>query len=248
LFGGATYQVPNGTVCDDGRSCSHSDTPPANPVACSAAIGGGNCLRDRSLADSVDDPGDCPLAVRSCSGSGSIFGGQGGAIVGGKCCPEGTACNLATNTCLGNFGAGANSNDVCLDATCTADNYVSCPISPGEASADASLRASRGAGSSVDVVWAPACNSTDHTVYWGTGPITGGALSWTGSACTLGTSGTGSFDPGTPVPGTFRYFVIVGRDSTHEGPYGTLSLGGQRPEAVGVGSCDRGEVIYVCGP
>jgi hypothetical protein len=247
-FGGSSYKVPNGTVCDDGRSCSHSDSPPGQPLSCANAIGGGNCTRDRSLTDPVDDVGDCALSARICSGSGSTQGGQGGAIVGGKCCAEGTACNLATNTCLGNFGAGASSNDVCLDGTCTADNYVSCPISPGEAAADASMRASRGIGSSVDVTWAPACFSTDHTVYWGTSPIAGGVLNWTASACTLGTSGIGSFDPGTPSPGTFRYFVIVGRDSSFEGPYGTLPFGGQRPEAVGVGSCDRAREIYVCGP
>ena len=80
---------------------------------------------------------------------------------------------------------------------------------------------------------------TDDVVYWGTGPIVGG-LSWTGSACGLGTSGTGSFDPGDPAPGAFFYFVVVGQNASGEGSYGQAFDGvtaTERPQGVGVGAC-----------
>lgn len=107
---------------------------------------------------------------------------------------------------------------------------------PGESGA---LLASRGAGTSVDLAYAPACGASDDVVYWGTGPIVGG-LSWTGSACGLGTSGTGSFDPGDPAPGAFFYFVVVGQNASGEGSYGQAFDGvtaTERPQGVGVGAC-----------
>jgi hypothetical protein len=116
------------------------------------------------------------------------------------------------------------------------------PRAPGEASATGQMTARRGAGTSVLVDYAPACAAADHVVYWGTGPIAG-ALVWTGSACGRGTDGTTSFDPGNPPPGGFSYFVIVGQDAAHEGSYGSSSSGAERPEAIGVGACDRPRAI-----
>ncbi len=98
-------------------------------------------------------------------------------------------------------------------------------------------RASRNL-SSIDVTFAPACSATDHAVYWGLGPIDC-SLDWVGSACNLGTGGSASFDPGvSPAPGEFLYFVVVGYDLAGEGSYGVSSTGA-RPEAAGIGACDR---------
>jgi len=122
------------------------------------------------------------------------------------------------------------------------------PQAPGEVSATGPMTARRGTGTSVLVDYAPACAATDHVVYWGTGPIAG-ALAWTRSACGRGTDGTTSFDPGNPAPGGFTYFVIVGQDAAHEGSYGRSSSGVERPEAIGVGTCDRPRAIGVsCTP
>jgi hypothetical protein len=118
---------------------------------------------------------------------------------------------------------------------------------PGEASVTGSLTAHRGAGTSVLVDYTPACAATDHAVYWGAGPITGG-LAWTAATCGLGTDGTSSFDPGNPPPGVLIYFVIVGQNATSEGSYGRSSAGAERPEAVGVGACDRLQKSAGCGP
>ena len=115
---------------------------------------------------------------------------------------------------------------------------------PGEAR---NVLASRGAGTAVDVTYQPACGALDHTVYWGTSPFAG-SYSWKNSACGLGTSGTGSFNPGTPAPGTFIYYVVVGKNATNEGSYGTSSSG-ERPEAVGIGACDAPQTLAsTCPP
>jgi hypothetical protein len=124
--------------------------------------------------------------------------------------------------------------DAVFRSTCTSG---AAPV-PGEV---ASILPSRGAGSAVDVTFAPTCGATDHAAFWGTGPISG-APSWTAAACGLGTSGSASFDPGDPAPGEFFYFVIVGQDATREGSFGSSSAG-ERPEAQGVGSCDRPQVL-----
>ncbi|MBZ5640384.1 MAG: carboxypeptidase regulatory-like domain-containing protein [Acidobacteriia bacterium] len=114
---------------------------------------------------------------------------------------------------------------------------------PTEVSPDASPmtseRASLGSGVALD--YRPACGALDNAVYWGSGPIAG-ASSWSSSACAVGNTGRAAFDPGDPQPGEFYYFVIVGQTSTKEGSYG-FSQGesgpAERPEAAGVGACDR---------
>jgi hypothetical protein len=124
--------------------------------------------------------------------------------------------------------------DAVFRQTCT----TGAASSPGE---PATLTASRGAGTSIDVGFTPACGVSDHVAYWGTGPIAG-AVTWTAAACGLGTTGAASFDPGDPPSGSFLYFVVVGQDATREGSYGAGSAG-ERAEAVAVGSCDRGQVL-----
>jgi hypothetical protein len=123
----------------------------------------------------------------------------------------------------------------------TATTASSSP-NPKEASPSQNMKASRGAGTSVSVTYTPACGATDHAIYWGTTPIAG-SVAWTNSACARGVSGTTSFDPGSPAAGKAFYFVVVGQTTTKEGSYGKNSAGAERPEAVGVGSCDRPQAL-----
>ena len=123
---------------------------------------------------------------------------------------------------------------------CTPGIVASAPL---EVSPDASpMLASRAvSGTVVDLSYTPACGAADNVVYWGHGPIAG-SLSWTNAACAVGNTGTASFDPGDPAPETFVYFVIVGQSTTKEGSYGqgwSGLAGVERPEAVGIGACDR---------
>jgi len=108
---------------------------------------------------------------------------------------------------------------------------------PKEASPDLGMTASRAAGSGVELNYTPGCGALDNAVYWGTGPILG-APDWTQSACGLGNSGQATFDPGDPGPDTLVYFVIVGQNAAKEGSYGE-GTGGERPEATGIGVCDK---------
>ena len=90
----------------------------------------------------------------------------------------------------------------------------------------------------LDLLYTPGCGATDHVVFWGVTPFTG-ALSWSGSACSLGTSGTASIDPGNVAPGAAVYFVVVAQTAAAESSYGQDSAGSERPEAIGIGACDR---------
>lgn len=109
---------------------------------------------------------------------------------------------------------------------------------PGEPSAAGTMSASRASsGTGVVVTYTPGCGTLDNAVYWGTGPIAG-SVAWTHAACAIDNTGHGSFDPGTPAPDGFFYFVIVGQNDSKEGSYGT-GTAGERPEAIGIGICDR---------
>jgi hypothetical protein len=103
------------------------------------------------------------------------------------------------------------------------------------------LLASRGSGTGVALSYGPGCGTTDNAVYWGIGPIAGSPV-WTGAACAAGNTGQASFDPGDPAPGDFLYFVIAGQNATREGSYGTRldgTIQPERPEAAGIGTCDK---------
>jgi hypothetical protein len=93
-------------------------------------------------------------------------------------------------------------------------------------------------GDPLQLTFDPSCHATDATVYWGqaTGAMTG--LAWTGAACGSGPSGTASFSPGTPPPGSLVYFVVVPTNGDAEGSYGKNSGGSERPGATGLGICN----------
>jgi hypothetical protein len=109
---------------------------------------------------------------------------------------------------------------------------------PKEASPDGHMTASRSSsGTGVDLGYAPGCGTKDNAVYWGSGPIAG-SLVWTNAACGLDNTGHATFNPGDPASDSFFYFVIVGQSAAKEGSYGTGTTG-ERPEAIGVGACDK---------
>jgi hypothetical protein len=124
--------------------------------------------------------------------------------------------------------------NVVFPAACSAGAAAN----PKEASPEGRMTASRAAsGTAVDLSYAPGCGSIDNAVYWGTGPINGSVV-WANAACAVGNTGLASFDPGDPPQDGLVYFVIVGQNGTKEGSYGT-GTAGERPEAVGIGACDK---------
>ncbi len=86
------------------------------------------------------------------------------------------------------------------------------------------LTAARTAGGDVALTWSGSCldSDTDFEVYEG-------ALGYFGSheavTCTTAGATTHTLTPG---PGD-RYFLVVPRNATREGPYGLTSAGGERP-------------------
>jgi len=113
---------------------------------------------------------------------------------------------------------------------------------PKEASPDGGMKASRGSsGTAVDLVYNSGCGTLDNAVFWGAGPIFGSPV-WTAAACAVGNSGHAAFDPGPLAPGGMLYFVIVGQNAANEGSYGA-GTAGERPEAVGIGACDKPQVL-----
>jgi hypothetical protein len=88
----------------------------------------------------------------------------------------------------------------------------------------------------IDLTYTPACDATDHTVYYG--DLSGVAsYTYTGAACFVGATGTASFDPGS---GSY-FFLVVANDGSEEGSYGKYDFAGtsdERDEAVGLPACD----------
>jgi subtilisin-like proprotein convertase family protein len=118
--------------------------------------------------------------------------------------------------------------------------------SPMEASPVGDMTVTPGGGTSLQVSYSPACGATNHVVYWGAagpGPIGSGGLVWTDAACAMGTSGSTSFDPGTPPSRSVFYFVIVGHNHAQEGSYGASSSSVERPEAVRIAACDQPQIL-----
>jgi len=168
---------------------------------------------------------------------GNTAGGDGcrADCGGNEICGDGRLDSAAGESC-------DDGNTVDGDG-CAADCGVVANAVPGAA---LDIRAGRGAGVTVDLSFVPACAATDHAVYWGLGPVTGSAA-WTDSVCGLGTGGNASFDTIDLDPGQLLYFVVVGYDDTDEGSYGADSASAERPEAVGVGGCDRSRGSATCG-
>ena len=120
-----------GTPCDDGRACSFAVPAVSLPdcVGTDAGFDGDDCGSDRVPA--FPSGSSCPREAPTCSALRSGFGGNGGVLQGGRCCPSGTACDFRAGAthlkCLGNFGRGLTSNDVCRAGVCSTDDTSTCP-------------------------------------------------------------------------------------------------------------------------
>lgn len=107
-----------------------------------------------------------------------------------------------------------------------------CSQNPAEAGVAMQCQKSTGTSITCTYTNGGSC-TTDNTIYYG--PLSSvSSYGYSGSVCNLGTSGTATFDPG---PGNW-FWVIVSNNGTKEGSYGKNSNGSERPEAVGIGSCD----------
>jgi len=209
------------SVCGDGVQ--------ETPEACDDGAGNSDAMPDACRTD-------CTLP--GC--------GDGVTDTGEDCDDTGESASCDADCTVPACGDGAwnvSAGEVCDDGNadggdaCAADCSVADTGVPGETSGGGMLVSA--VGSNIEASFAPACSATDHAAYWGHGPIGVGGLEWTGSACGLGTNGTASFDPGVLLPREWLYFVIVGYDGNDEGGYGADSTLAPRPEAVGVGACDR---------
>ena len=124
----------------------------------------------------------------------------------------------------------------------SAQDQVSSP--PGEASkAGSQLRVTKASGTSVTVTFTAGGCSTNTAAYWGvtTGNMTG--YSWSGTACSLGTGGSATFNPGTAASSGFLYFVLVAQNASVEGSYGTSSTGVQIPESTISSACNLSQTL-----
>jgi len=109
---------------------------------------------------------------------------------------------------------------------------------PGEAShqdipSDLMLANWNSGTSAIDLTYTPACDATDHTIYYGDLASVAG-YAYSGQSCFVGTSGTTSFDPAMDSV----FFLVVANDAAREGSYGADSGAVQRPEALGLPTCD----------
>ncbi len=157
--------------------------------------------------------------------------------------------NDGLNTFLGQEGvnlldawlnAGSASNkeqSVPLEMAMASANVTAALPAPGEASkqdtpAEQMLAAYDSGTGMVDVSFTPACDATEHTIYYGD-LANVSAYTYAGAACAVGSSGSASFDPGLAN----AFFVVVGNNGAVEGTYGTDGTD-QRPEDVGTAVCD----------
>ncbi|MCP3981531.1 MAG: hypothetical protein GY716_19710 [bacterium] len=96
----------------------------------------------------------------------------------------------------------------------------------------------------VLVDYTPACDATDHTIYFGDlASVATQTLS--GAVCGVGVGGSAAFDPGMDD----AFFLIVGNNGSSEGSYGRDGAGAERPEDVGTAACDISQdLAAVCTP
>jgi Beta-propeller repeat len=155
------------------------------------------------------------------------------------------AVYLAGVTTSGNFPTTSGSFDRSFNGTGDPGNgdafvvKLQFPVStpPGEAAksvgdGEQMLASYDKASRRVGITYTPACDASNHAVYWG--PLAGVAsYEWGGEECSVGTSGTAAFDPG---PGDV-FFVIVGNNGSVEGSYGRDSAGRERSEDTSAAGC-----------
>jgi hypothetical protein len=228
-------------VCGDG-TCQTGEDCRSCPLDCSStnasSCGNGICEQG--------DGEDCVSCPADCNGA------QGGKPADRFCCGAGggenpvpcsdARCNTAVSFCT----VTPLLASCCGDGLCQGDETVgSCSLdcavpTPGEAAAwpGGQLRVS-GYDRAADVIslsYGPACQAADHTIEFGElSAASLAAYDWTGQQCGIGTSGSYDWSlAGTPDS---IFFVIVGRDATSSGSYGTDGAGDERPEHAGTQQC-----------
>jgi N-acetylneuraminic acid mutarotase len=180
----------------------------------------------------------CMGTAAFCDGNPSYFGQIGASAASVSSYADLNArANTTYSYRVRAFNAGGSSGNSNPASAATPGSGAGTPGEPSEIEMGrapllvTSYNKSTGA---VTVSYAPACAVTDHAAY--SGPLAQvSLLQWNLASCHLGTTGSATFDPGTGS----RYFVIVGQSASAEGSYGRKSDGSERPEAVGVGSCDE---------
>lgn len=126
--------------------------------------------------------------------------------------------------------------DVTSAVSCAAGGAVK-PVPDGSWISGTPIKASKntGDGSSLTLTWdVSTCVDTDYNAYYGVGSAVS-AYTLTGSECTLGNSGSATWDPAPAVPGaeTFLWWVIVGSDGIQtESSWGKDSAGTERHPAA----------------
>lgn len=119
---------------------------------------------------------------------------------------------------------------VSLSTSAGAPGAASSPDDP----ADQLIASWNATAGEIDLTYAPACDATDHTVYYG--DLSNVAVyDWSGESCGVGTSGNASLTTGG-LDSVF--FVVVANNSLGEGSYGLSSDGLERPEDVATPICD----------
>jgi len=144
-------------------------------------------------------------------------------------------------------GAVSTLNNVAADQILTVTpESGGTPGAPGEAAPPSSPMTAgwNGASGEIEIAYTPACDSTDHTIYYGNLADVA-SYTYTGALCGVGTTGAASFDPG---PGNV-FFVIVGTGGSAEGSYGLDGAGLERPEDIATSGCDLDQDLAgTCAP
>jgi hypothetical protein len=199
-------QCLNGGTCQDGQFCNGVE-------ACSAA---GSCQAGTPIA--CAPPLFCSEIFDSCvQCTGSVQCSDGLFCNGAEFCSAG-ACLTGSDPCP---GQGCNeTTDACTTGTQSAAGRVG----------GSSLRLQK-AGANVTLTWGASClgTDTDYAVYEGT--VGGTFTSHASRLCSTGGLTTATL---APAVGN-KYYVIVPRNASREGSYGTRTGGAERP--VGTGQC-----------
>lgn len=198
--------------------------------------------------------GKCPFfklnIQNSGNGSGTILSVPSGIDCGTTCSydfPVYKNVTLTAEPALNSFFSGwqgecstcGNNPQCTLYMNSEKNCYASFSLRPPSEASDNKnpMTVMKGPNNSLLIYYTPSNCATDHTIYWGIGPIIN-SLNWTNAECGFSNLNPIYFDPGEIQPGSFLYFVIVGNNGYEEGSYGKNHLGIERPEAIGNQSCN----------
>ncbi len=222
------------------------DVPPAAPSGLTGTAASSTRVNLSWADNSSNEQGfkveRCMGTAAFCSANPSFYGpiGQSSASVPSYADPYARP-NTTYSYRVRAFNTGGDSGYANPASVATPGSGPSTPGEPSEIEmGDAGLRVTGYNKSTgrLTLTYAPACAVTDHAAY--SGPLAQiSLLNWDVAACHLGTTGTATFDPGSGS----RYFVVVGQSASAEGSYGRKGDGTERPEAIGIGTCDKPQIM-----